>query len=166
MTERENSGSLVVGVVPNQPIRVATEALSWAKKGSIETVHFIYANPELIEIDGALEPMDPDSLNDFWKDEQKALSARLRSLAQTMDVMADFRCAAGDPSHILAYYAHKFEACTIVVGTRACGGRAALEEWTRGSVAARLSHRQQIPVLIIPLDEELSPTLGTNKAGK
>jgi nucleotide-binding universal stress UspA family protein len=153
-------------VVPKQPIRVASEALGWAQRGSIEKVHFIYANPKLIEIDGTSEPMDPDSLNDSWEDEQKALSDRLLFLAQTTGVVADFRCVAGDPSHMLASLACKLRACAIVIGTRAHGGKAALEEWTRGSVAERLAHRQQIPVLIIPLDEELSDITSTNKAGK
>ena len=166
MTVRENASSLVVGVVPTQPIHVASEALEWAQRASIDTVHFIYADLELVEIDGTLEPMDPDSLNDLCKDEQKALSDRLLFLAQTTGVSADFRCIAGDPSHILASLACKLRACAIVIGTRAHGGKAAFEEWTRGSVAERLAHRQQIPVLIIPLDEERSDMPSTNKAGK
>jgi len=64
---------------------------------------------------------------------------------------------AGDPADRLAHIAKKLDAIMIVVGTRKPGFRGTMHEFLRGSVAARLAHRQVIPVLVVPQSPEIAP---------
>jgi len=72
------------------------------------------------------------------------------------------RQLVGDPALAIKQLAHKLDAQLIVVGTRKRGIGESFREFLTGSVAARLSHRQRRPVLVVPLgepaaaDEELS----------
>jgi nucleotide-binding universal stress UspA family protein len=63
----------------------------------------------------------------------------------------------GDPALALIQLADELDASLLVVGTRKRGLGESLREFLTGSVAARLSHRQHRPVLVVPLGEPLAP---------
>jgi nucleotide-binding universal stress UspA family protein len=63
----------------------------------------------------------------------------------------------------MKHLADQVDARLLVVGTRKRGLGESIREFFTGSVAARLAHRQQRPILVIPLgepvpdDEEIWP---------
>jgi nucleotide-binding universal stress UspA family protein len=59
----------------------------------------------------------------------------------------------GDPALALIRFADAVDASLLVVGTRKPGLGESVREFLTGSVAARLSHRQSRPVLVVPLGE-------------
>jgi nucleotide-binding universal stress UspA family protein len=64
----------------------------------------------------------------------------------------------------MKHLADQVDARLLVVGTRKRGIGESIREFFTGSVAARLAHRQQRPILVIPLgepvpdDEEIWPS--------
>lgn len=59
----------------------------------------------------------------------------------------------GDPATALSQVAEQTNARLIVVGTRKRGIGEGIREFFTGSVAARLTHRQSRPVVVVPLGE-------------
>ena len=53
----------------------------------------------------------------------------------------------------MKHLADQLDARLLVVGTRKRGLGESIREFFTGSVAARLAHRQQRPILVIPLGE-------------
>ena len=157
--------SMVVGVTPHQPERVVREALSLARGCGLSTIHFVFSNPTLVHLEGAVEPLDPDTLNDSWGQETSDLGDRVMSMAHDEGILADFTCLAGNPAKGLARFAHETNARLIVVGTRERGTLAAVEEWAHGSVAVRLAHIQDIPILVVPLAAENASDSAGKAAG-
>lgn len=67
------------------------------------------------------------------------------------DLEWDVAAGAGPASVVLQSLAEEYDAQVIVVGTRQATLHGAAEEFFRGSVAAQLTHRQQRPVLVVPV---------------
>jgi nucleotide-binding universal stress UspA family protein len=63
------------------------------------------------------------------------------------------RQLVGDPALAIKHLAEDIDARLLVVGTRKRGIGESIREFFTGSVAARLSHRQTRPILVIPLGE-------------
>ncbi|GAA4480586.1 universal stress protein [Microbacterium panaciterrae] len=63
------------------------------------------------------------------------------------------RQLVGDPALSIKHLVHELDAQLIVVGTRSRGIGESIREFFTGSVAARLSHRQSTPILVVPLEE-------------
>ena len=154
MHESMSSTSLVVGVIPNQPDRVVIKACELARQLGTTEVHLAYVNPTLIDGDGNAEPLDPDSMDASWHDESVSLKSHVMQVAKDHGIHALFHQLEGDPATQLARCAAHRDAAMIVVGTRERGALDAVKEWINGSVAVRLSHMQDIPVLMIPLGGE------------
>ncbi len=81
------------------------------------------------------------------------------------DLSWEVTSLVGDPASALSGLADTLDAPLIVVGTRRRGLGESVREFFTGSVAARLTHRQQRPVLVVPAppgheDEALPPLAG------
>lgn len=59
--------------------------------------------------------------------------------------------ASGDVATALAKAAHQWQAAMVVVGTRRPGFAGWMNEVVGGSIAARLAHTQERPVLLVPV---------------
>lgn len=118
------TGPVLVGTMPGQPARGGVPASS--------------------------RPIDPDAVDD-GAELDAALTARLAYLLTPIPVAGSLRLLAADPARALGAVASSVGATMIVVGTRERGISARLEDILTGSVAVHLTHRQECPVLVIPL---------------
>ncbi|MGN6425402.1 MAG: universal stress protein [Leifsonia sp.] len=96
--------------------------------------------------------------------EQAAQEELAASIARALDGEQTgwtLRPLGGDPAKALARLADEVDARLIVVGTRQKGFAPALEEFLAGSVAAKLAHEQDRPVVVVPVShaaaERLAP---------
>ena len=80
------------------------------------------------------------------------LTAHLARILGGHDIDWSTRQLSGDPAQALDQLAESLHAAMIVVGTRDGAVRGSLQEFFVGSIAMHLVHRQQRPVVVIPLD--------------
>jgi nucleotide-binding universal stress UspA family protein len=149
-------GPIVVGIEPEEPTHVLFEAARFARELGVELVcaHVDTTRYPVEEHDDgsiASMPLDPEVPD--LRDE--SVDPRLEKYVT--DALADAHvsirvCAlAGDPAQALGRLAESLDARAIVVGTRHPSIRAGVEEFFRGSIAIQLAHRQNRPVIVIPL---------------
>ncbi|MGV9768815.1 universal stress protein [Microbacterium sp. NPDC003461] len=151
-------GAVVVGAVPDQNPRVLREAARYAKlMGAplvvvhVDVTRFVtYEDP-----DGYVHSAPIDINVDAGAEEFEAVKAHA---AEALDGRAEWtaRQLVGDPALALKHFTTKIDAKLIVIGTRKRGFGESLREFFTGSVAARLSHRQSIPLLVVPQGELLA----------
>ena len=150
------SKTVVVGVSPGQPDAVVEQAASFAAQFDAELVcaHSDIGSYRIEEgPDGEVRslPIDPDlpllSNTEFPAE----LKTRLSAILGSRSVRWSTRALAGDPASALGHLAETLDAAMIVVGTRRPSVRGSVQEFLNGSVAARLAHRQDRPVVVIPL---------------
>ena len=79
------------------------------------------------------------------------LAAHLARILGGHDITWSTRQLSGDPSRALGRLAEGLRAAMIVVGTRDGTVRGSLQEFFAGSIAMNLAHRQNRPVVVIPL---------------
>src|SRR3954468_5879412 len=150
-------GPVVAGVAPRQDSRVRACAARLAATLGVRLV-FVYADPSVYPgSDGAgtvrLLPIDPDAGDVGGSDgtaAAAALEAALRTELEQVPLDWEFRRLWGSPAQALQRAAEELDASLIVVGTRAGGRAHHLEERLAGSVADRLVHRQQRPIVVVP----------------
>jgi nucleotide-binding universal stress UspA family protein len=149
-------GAVIVGVVPGQPPRVLKEAARYAKiLGApllvvhVDVTRFVtyedpdgYVHSAPIDINVVAGESDLASVKD-------AASGVLESSSVSWSV----RQLVGDPALAIKHLAEQVDAKLLVVGTRKRGIGESIREFFTGSVAARLTHRQTRPVLVVPLGE-------------
>lgn len=149
-------GAVIVGVIPDQPLRVLNEAARYARLHSaplvvvhVDVTRFVsYEDP-----DGYVHsaPIDIDVASG------EADLAHVREVAQNAlagsGVEWTVHQLVGDPALAIKHLADKIDAKLLVVGTRKRGLGETIREFFTGSVAARLAHRQHRPVLVVPLGE-------------
>ena len=82
------------------------------------------------------------------------LTAHLTRILGGHDIDWSTHQLSGDPARALGQLAETLRAAMIVVGTRDGTGRGSLQEFFAGSIAMHLAHRQNRPVVVVPL----SPT--------
>jgi nucleotide-binding universal stress UspA family protein len=101
---------------------------------------------------GPAAPIDPDGVDDDapWipEDLNTAIASQLAGSGVACSVVR----LAGEPAQALAREAKGIGASMVVVGTREHTLSAALKDLTAGSVARHLSHRQDLPVLVVPVN--------------
>lgn len=148
--------AVIVAVLPTQPEHVLTTAARYARLMQVPlvVVH--------VDVTRFVTYEDPDGYVhsapiDLNLNVGEAEFARVRHLAEeALDgtgVTWAARQLVGDPALSIKQLANKLDAELIVVGTRARGIGESIREFFTGSVAARLSHRQHRPVLVVPLEE-------------
>ena len=147
---------IVVGVVPGQPELVALTAASWAAALGTE-LFFAYADPSRITVeeypDGTVRhaEVDPDAVDDSWRDRETVLRGYLGEVLDGTEATWHFRYLAGRPDRALTHLARAIDASAFVVGTHTPGATGRWHDFVDSSVAARLSHHQHRPVLVVPL---------------
>jgi nucleotide-binding universal stress UspA family protein len=147
---------IVVGVEPGQPSAVLSQAAEFARHFSARLV-FAYADSSRYVVeeraDGSIRslPIDPD-LADV---PEEGFDPRLREAIETeldqSGIPWETRYLVGNPADALARLADELGAAMIIVGSRESGMRGTVREFFNGSIAARLSHRQGRPVVVVPL---------------
>jgi len=79
------------------------------------------------------------------------LTAHLTRILGGHDITWSTRLLSGDPARALGQLAETLRAVMIVVGTRDGTVRGSLQEFFAGSIAMHLAHRQDRPVVVVPL---------------
>ncbi|CAH0187177.1 universal stress protein [Microbacterium sp. Bi128] len=158
--DRTRVGAVIAGVVPGQSPRVIRAAARQAALAGtelvivhVDTTRFVafedpdgYVNPSTLDVVGAAARA---ALAEVQTDAESALDGD--------PVPWSVRQVIGDPALALIHLADEIDASLLVVGTRKRGLGESLREFLTGSVAARLTHRQHRPVLVVPLGEPLAP---------
>lgn len=148
------SGPILVGVMPGQHAVVVEQAAQVAASAGLPLV-CAYADVTVYPVDGTTggpaAPIDPDGAGEA-RGVPESLKATIAEQLAGRDVQWSMVPLAGEPSHALAREAAEIGASMIVVGTREHKLTAALKELTAGSVARHLFHRQDLPVLVVPVN--------------
>ena len=150
--------AVIVGVIPDQPQRVLTEAARYARLfgaplivAHVDVTRFVtYEDP------GGYVHTAPIDLDNAAGEAQLA-RVREAALAALGGAGVEWTTAqlVGDPALALKQLAEQADARLIVVGTRRRGFGETVREFFTGSVAARLAHRQSRPILVVPLDDPM-----------
>jgi nucleotide-binding universal stress UspA family protein len=156
--DAQSARTVVVGILPEQPLWVVQVAGEYAKAFDAELVCVAadatrYAYQELP--DGTLlsAPIDPDlqAMGPMFSEE------RLKEIDEVLapaGVRWSMRELVGVAADALMEVADDVGALMIVVGARPGGFRGALRQVFTGSVALRLAHRQYRPVVVVPTAPE------------
>lgn len=147
---------VVVGSVPGQPARVLLEAARYAKLfGSVLVVAHVDVSRFVTfeDPDGFVHsaPVDVDPAPGH-----EALASVMDAAAAVLDgsdVEWMVVQLVGDPALAIKHLAERCDARLLVIGTRKRGIGETIREFLTGSVAARLTHRQSRPVLVVPLQQ-------------
>ncbi len=147
---------IVVGVVPGQPAMVRRRAAELAAALDAELV-FAYVDVTTFLIPEPREgppplPLVPGPPLDDAESVAEQLKAVVAAELDGGGLRWSFQVLEGDPARALGRLAETLDAGMIVVGTRERSLAARLEELLIGSVAAHLTHRQDRPVLVVPVD--------------
>lgn len=149
-------GAVIVGVVPGIPPRVYIEAARYARvlSAPLAVVHVDVTRFVTFEDpDGYIHaaPVDVD-----LAPAHAQLAEITRAAEQILagcGVQWSVTQLIGDPALAMKHLADRVDAKLLVVGTRKRGIGESIREFFTGSVAARLTHRQHRPVLVIPLGD-------------
>lgn len=152
-TDEELRGGVIVGLVPRQHPRTLQEAARYA---ALFEVPLVVAVVDVARYTGMEDPtgLMAGAAIDL------ALTANDTGAEEIEQTCADqlvgagvqwtMRRMAGDPATAIGELAKNIRASLIVVGTRRPGIGETLREWFNGSVAARLTHKQAVSVLVVP----------------
>jgi nucleotide-binding universal stress UspA family protein len=153
---RTTSPPIIVGVEPGQPVPVLRYAAALARRLGARLI-CAYADESRYIIeerpDGSVVslPIDPDLADGPAPGFDPGLRERIAAALSGEDVRWETRYLVGTPADALAALADTLDAELVVVGSRESGMRGTVREFFNGSIAARLSHRQSRPVLVVPL---------------
>lgn len=148
--------AVIVGMQPGQPVRVIEEAARYARllRVPLVVVHvdvtrFVtYEDP-----DGYVHSAPIDINLSAGVAEFDAVQTEAAAALDGTGLTWTARQLVGDPALAIKQLANKLDAQLIVVGTRKRGIGESIREFFTGSVAARLAHRQQRPVMVVPLQD-------------
>ncbi|MBW3085547.1 hypothetical protein KEM60_01747 [Austwickia sp. TVS 96-490-7B] len=146
---------LVVGVVPGQAPLVVLTAATWAEAMSGSLV-CAYVDPTRMVMtehpDGRVEhaPVAVDGVDDSWMARETAVKAQVHAALAESEVAWQWRFLAGRADRALTHLARAVGAGAIVVGSRSAGRWSSARDFLEGSLAARLSHHQHRPVVVVP----------------
>lgn len=87
-----------------------------------------------------------EQIRDFHHDEGLKAMAAAREKLDARGVKYVHHIAIGDPAHVIAHYAREQKVDQVFMGTRGLGSVAGL---LLGSVAAKLIHLSDAPVLLV-----------------
>lgn len=162
------SGAVLVGVVPQVSGRVLDVAAEYARLHAtglvvayVDVTRFVtYQDP-----DGTTHSTAIDVTLAAAEEEFQTVQATAAARFSARDLEWEVSSLVGDPASALSHLADTISAPLIVVGTRRRGLGESVREFFTGSVAARLTHRQQRPVLVVPApptdeDDLLHPAAG------
>jgi len=153
MGEADSTRTIVVGVQSGQVEGVVGVATLIAKHFGASVV-CVAVDPALLSAgsrrDGSeiIQPIDPDTADTEPQQLPDRDVAVIHDLAAARSVRVEILIRVGDPSRALAAVAEQRDAVMIVVGSQT--GRRRVAEFLNGSVAARLTHQQHRPVVVVP----------------
>jgi nucleotide-binding universal stress UspA family protein len=155
-----SSRTVVVGVLPDQPLWVVQVAAEYAKAFDAELVcvaadaaGFAYQElPDGTFLTSAIDP-EPAAVGPLIPEQRLA---EIREVLAPSGVAWSMRELIGIPTDALMAVAEEEDALMIVVGSRPGGLRGALRNVFTGSVALRLVHRQYRPVVVVPTEPQES----------
>lgn len=153
MGEADSARTIVVGVQSGQVEGVVGVATLIAKHFGASVV-CVAVDPALLSAgsrrDGSeiIEPIDPDTADTEPQQLPDRDVAVIHDLAAARSVRVEILIRVGDPSRALAAVAEQRDAVMIVVGSQT--GRRRVAEFFNASVAARLTHQQHRPVVVVP----------------
>ncbi|MCE0487857.1 universal stress protein [Ornithinimicrobium sediminis] len=146
---------VLVGVVPGQSPLVLTEAADLA--GSLDVgLVCVWVDGSRIFLgeapDGTVytTPLDPDQEDDSRQVAEQEMRAHLEEVLAGTGVPWVFVYTLGEVTHGLTGAAREYDARLIAVGPRSAGLTGWMGELIGGSVAGRLAHTQERPVLVVP----------------
>jgi nucleotide-binding universal stress UspA family protein len=87
-----------------------------------------------------------DQLNEFYEEQGQAALKPARDLVQAAELACHVRVGVGDTAAMIAGYARDEGCAFIVMGTRGLG---AIANMLLGSVATKVIHLAEVPVLLI-----------------
>ena len=153
--------AVIVGMQPGQPQRVIDEAARYARLlrvplvvAHVDVTRFVtYEDP-----DGYVHSAPIDINFDAGTAEFEAVQTEAGAALEGTGLTWTARQLVGDPALAIKALANKLDAQLIIVGTRKRGIGESIREFFTGSVAARLTHRQHRPVLVVPLQEPVPDT--------
>lgn len=148
---------VVVGVTSGQPDAVVLAASEFATQFGAELICASvdpsrYMLEELPDGSMTSASFDPDSFEQAAADFDPGLRAQIERVLKGRRVTWSTRTLAGEPARALGHLAGTVRAVMIIVGSREPSMRHTLRSFFSGSVAVRLAHGQQRPVVIIPLN--------------
>lgn len=147
-------GPVVVGVRRRQQEPVIEAAAVLAARLRT-TLLCVAVDPSMVSVGGwdgseLIQSIDPDVAQIGPDPLPEDLTRRIETVAGRHGVPVDVRTEVGDAALRLARVAEEVDAALVVVGART--GRHRVVEFFNGSVAARLSHQQRRPVVVVPTD--------------
>lgn len=149
------TGAVVVGAVPGQSPRVLGSALHAASllQKPLAVVHVDTTQNVLPDtVEGYADAVRPE-LDVLGHRDYDAVRRAAESHLADAEVIWRLHRLAGDPALAISQFASIVDAELIVVGTRGHGVGEVIREFVTGPVAARLSHVQTRPLLVIPQDQ-------------
>lgn len=157
--DEQAHGAVIAAITPEQPARVVTEAARYAKLHAaqlvvvhVDVTRFVtYEDP-----DGAPHTAPIDINVDAGIEELAEVKRHVAEALEGVDVEWSTTQLVGDPALAIKHFANKIDSPLIVIGTRKRGFGETMREFFTGSVAARLSHRQHRPLLVVPLGESIA----------
>ena len=152
-------GAVLVGVVPGLPTRVVKEAARYAKllNAPLVVVHVDVTRFVTFEDPDGYVHTAPIDINVTAGESDLAIvQAEAAKILDGREVDWSVTQLVGDPAMAMNQLADQVDARLLVVGTRKRGIGESIREFFTGSVAARLAHRQQRPILVIPLGEPVA----------
>ncbi|MFJ5954822.1 universal stress protein [Paenarthrobacter sp. NPDC092416] len=152
------TGPIVVGVVPGQLPVVVEQAAHVALSVGLSLV-CAYVDVTVYPVDGTSgglsAPIDPDGVDEDDQDIPESLRESIRKQLAGLGVDWSVVTLVGEPAHALAREADVIGASMIVVGSRKNRLGSTMKELMGGSIARQLCHRQDRPVLVIPVDPRI-----------
>lgn len=149
------TGPIVVGVMPGQRPVVLEQAAQVAAGAGLPLV-CAFVDVTVYPVDGSTggpaAPIDPDGFDDAPQEFPESLQTAIASQLAGSGVRWSMVRLAGETARALAREAENIGASMIVVGTREHTLTAVLKDVTAGSVARHLFHRQDVPVLVVPVN--------------
>ncbi|GGA56936.1 hypothetical protein GCM10011490_03530 [Pseudoclavibacter endophyticus] len=155
MSPAAASPTIIVGVIPGRTAAVVPSAVEFAERfrASLLFAYVDAASALVSPVPDATfvaTPLAPEVIDEIEQTAGEQLTAEIRPLLDGHAVEWSAVGRVGDPARSLIGLADDREALMIIVGTRE-GLRGSIHEFFNGSVAARLSHWQHRPVVVIPL---------------
>jgi nucleotide-binding universal stress UspA family protein len=157
---RPITGPVLAGVVPGQPLAVVHRAAELAYTLNVKLIcAYVDITTYLAEEpdDGNEARPGPDGIVDDVEATSAGIRERLQDTLEGAGIRWSFLILSGDPARALGQLAESADASVIVVGTREHDLGTRLEQLLVGSVAVQLTHRQQRPVLVVPLPRQAIP---------
>lgn len=158
MSPSASAATIVVGVVPDQPVDVLLTAADFARRfgADLLCVRVESASITAGGVDGTWVsvPVDPRIEEEFRVALDVQLREQVTEALKGRELTWSSRAVMGVPSLELSAIADEVDAAMIVLGTREPGIRGTLHELVNGSVAAQLAHRQHRPVVVVPLSPD------------